>query len=114
MAIITTEKVKQYLDITDTTYDAKIALLIPVMEAWVKKYTNNTMLDADGLDEYPTGIDYPVALLIGYELKERLSKKSGVSSESLGDWSASYSEIQSGYPNSILSLFKPFRQITFK
>jgi hypothetical protein len=114
MAIITLTEVKTFLQITNTDSDALITALIPEVEAYVKRYTNNEMIDGEGADSYPLGIKKPVSELIRYELNER-AKQSGKTSESLGSWSASYavSNDSQGYPDNVIGLLKPFRKIKF-
>ena len=55
---------------------------------------------------FPAGLQLPVASLFGYWLSK--GKKQGVNSESIGDYSVSYS---ADMPQEILSMFKPFRRV---
>lgn len=108
MAIISKEEVKAFLDIDANTYDNKIELLIPELEAFVKLYCNDEMIDEDGNDSYPAGIKKPISELIRFDLFYR-AKGIGANSESLGDYSIVYDfRNDSGYPEKTLHLLNPF------
>lgn len=52
MALMTTEQIKTYLKITDTTYDADIALYEPIAEAKVNEYVG-CVIETLGVGYYP-------------------------------------------------------------
>jgi len=63
MAVITQAEVKTLLQITDSTYDALITALIPIVEDYVKNYCNNEFTDG-----YPVGLKGIVAKIIYHNI----------------------------------------------
>ncbi|HEX2866544.1 MAG TPA: phage head-tail connector protein [Ignavibacteriales bacterium] len=119
MPIISKDEVKTFLDIpeADTSKDAKIELLIPEVEKWLKGYLNDPMKDEDGNDSYPDGIKFPFSQLLNYDIFYR-NKGIGVNSEHLADYAVTYDfRTTNGYPAKILELVNPFlipdRKVTF-
>jgi hypothetical protein len=45
MALLSVDECKQYLNLTDGTHDARIALLIPAVQADISEYCNNAFAD---------------------------------------------------------------------
>lgn len=74
----------------------------------------NTLLDESNTDNYirlsvvsfPTALKVPFANMLAYELNKQA--KQGINSESLGDYSASYT---GEYPKSLLAQLSTFRRI---
>lgn len=100
MAIITKEEAKLLLQITDTSKDLTIELLIPIVEDFVKTYCGTDFTDAQGKEDFPIGIKLPTAQLIGFNLQKQ--NMQGVKSESLADHSISF-DGTNGYPKSMLA-----------
>ena len=121
MAITTLSAVKTYLGIGDTTYDDKINLLIPLVEADYLKIRNIPWdTDSEGVTVYPTGSDVTSAEMIGYKLAttgQNWTKDYGktVVSESLDAHSISYGtgtgpggNMKYGYPKDVISSIQTF------
>jgi hypothetical protein len=70
MAIVTRKFTKEYLGITATTYDSKIDLLIPHIEAAFERI-RGIDFDEDSNDviEYPENAEMIAAEMIGYKLQ---------------------------------------------
>ena len=85
--IVTRETVKTILQITDTSQDALIDVLIPLVE---EDYLNirNLPFDTDEFGDiiYPKGAGLHAALMVGYHL-QAARNAGGMQSESLGDYS---------------------------
>ncbi len=66
------------------------------------------------LTRWPDDVPYAAAQLIKYDLEDRLTRGGGLSSQSLGPRSESYSDgVNYGYPADILALLDPHRRPTF-
>jgi len=113
--IVSRETAKAYLGITDTTYDTKIDLLIPVVE---QTYLDirNVPFETDPTGEvtvYPAGSDITASEMIGYKLSTSTFSMStpfgvGKASESIDSYSVSYTgnasaDMFNGYPKGIVS-----------
>jgi hypothetical protein len=97
--MITKDDVKAFLQITDTSRDSVIDLLIPLVISQVANICPAAILDPDDAS-FDAGIKLPTLKLIAYEL----SNPVGVESEKIGD-------IQTSYPKNIMDYFKPFRKV---
>ncbi len=106
MAITTLENVKILLGISDTSQDDKINLYIPLVES---DYLNirNKPFDTDTNDDivYPTGSELTSIKMIAFNL-QRINSQ-GVRSESLGEYSVSFSDV-GVYPEDIIKHIKKF------
>jgi hypothetical protein len=79
MAVITLSEVKVFLQIGDTSKDALITALIPIVEDEIKAYTNQ-----EWADPWPVWMKIPVAELINVQLQ---TPTNGMKSESQGGYS---------------------------
>lgn len=99
MDITTLAEVKTLLQITDTSKDALIEMLIPIVQDDLLTYLNN-----DFPDGYPSALKLYVANMINYRLQK---PKDNVKSESIDDYSVTYNnnsaDMIAGYPTSIMS-----------
>lgn len=99
MAIIDLATTKTFLSLTDTSKDALITALIPIIEADYLKIRNTDFdTDDDGVTVYPDGASYTASQMIGYQLY----KKIGVKSESFSGYSYQGEETIRGYPKTIV------------
>lgn len=115
MAITTAERVKLYLGITDTTKDALIAMLIPLVESDFLRIRNKAF-DTDDNDDiiYPDGAELTAIKMIGYLLYD--SKKHGtaaaVKSESLSRHSITFTDLVEQYPAGLVSSIQRYNTMT--
>lgn len=101
--LITLEETKLLLQITSDTYDDLIEnILIPTIEDYITTYCND-----DFLDGFPDALKLPAAKMIKIELSKLTP---GVTSETIGRYSASYTD---GYPKSVTDLLNPYRKVYF-
>ena len=91
MPITTLEKVKKTLGVSNK--DEQIESLIPLVEEWIKGYTNQPMPDDEG--NYPEGYEKIAIEMIAYDLN-RMAKQ-GIQSESLSRHSVTYA-VSTDYP----------------
>lgn len=114
--ITTLEKVKTILSITVSTHDALITELIPLVEDDYLSIRNKPFEQDESGEEvvivYPTGAEMTAIDMIGFRLAKKY-KKSGIKSESLGDYSVTFDMTNSkyGYPADIESRIR--RYVTF-
>ena len=109
MAIVTRTTVKNILNITSTTYDARIDLLIPHVEAEFLAI-RGVAFDIDSNDdtEYPENAELISSWMVGYLLKKSDFTSDAFSdkkSESIGSYSYSRGGAEDnimGYPKSIV------------
>jgi NADPH-dependent 7-cyano-7-deazaguanine reductase QueF len=97
MAIATLAEIKTLLQITDTTKDELITMLIPEVESDLLEFMNNTF---DGV--YPEWLKPYLADMINYRIQKR---SGGIASESIARYSVSYKSSQdfiAGYPAEIM------------
>lgn len=100
--ILTTTECKAILQISGSTYDNFINTMIPVVEDFILNYC---AISEDSASVQP-GLKLPAANLINYQLQ----KPSNVSSETIGNYSVSYTN---SYPKDLLSSLKPYRRVKF-
>jgi len=104
--IITIAEVKTLLQITDSSKDALITLLIPIVESDLLEHLHN---DFD--DDYPEALKGYLADMIGYRAK----KDHGVVlSETVSRYSVSYggaAEFIAGYPATIMTGLSKWRKV---
>jgi len=104
--IITIEEVKTLLKITDTSKDALIGALIPIVESDLSEYLNN-----DFNEDYPPALKGYLADMIGYRAK----KDHGVVlSETVARYSVSYTntaDFIDGYPGSIMKGLTKWKKV---
>jgi uncharacterized repeat protein (TIGR02543 family) len=117
IAIVPIE-VKTLLQITGTTKDDLIAMLIPIVQDDIILYTNNLFADEDGVSDWPQGIKLPAAEMIGYQMAVMSGGGAsiGMQSESQGGYSYSRGsgpEVkgESGYPVSIEKKLNKWRLV---
>ena len=116
MAIVELQFVKDYLGITDTSYDIKIVSLIPLVEQSYLDLRNVPWdVDSSGDIVYPVGSDVTASEMIGFKLAtSTFNKDFGKikQSESIDAYSASFGDVLSGgaggYPKSIISSIKRY------
>ena len=111
------DTIKSYLGYDDTTYDAKISLLIPGIEDAYLDIRNAPFdTDPDGNIIYPAGAATTVAEMIEYRINVGLSelRPMGFDTIRLGSYSVSYGSgggaagLMGGYPKSITSQIKSY------
>jgi hypothetical protein len=108
MAVITQDEVKTLLQITDSSKDDLIDMLIPIVEADITKECNVLPTEA--------GVKIPASMMIGYLMNkwQNGGASLGISSESQGGYSyVSTSEFgnNTGYPASITGMLKKYKII---
>lgn len=94
--------VKEYLSIQHNSYDNQIKVLIPVAVDFINAYCNQSYTTST----LPSSIQYAAALIIEYEI----NNKNGITSESVGDASVSYTE---SYPANIVKLLNNHKIVRF-
>lgn len=106
--IITIAEVKTLLQITGTSKDALITLLIPIVESDLLEHLNNDFAD---YEDYPPALKGYLADMIGYRAK----KDHGVVlSETVARYSVSYggaTEFIAGYPATIMTGLSKWRKV---
>ena len=100
MALITLTEVKLLLQITDTTKDALITALIPIIESDVREYCNQDFQDAPTEPSWEPWMKLPAAKMIGFSMN--LSSVKGFKSESQGGYSYTRDDSIGGYPMGIM------------
>lgn len=90
---------KALLNITDSTRDAQIEALLPVILAEINAYCNQSY------EAVPTALYATAAKMMEYQLHP------SVKSESLGDYSVSY---ESNYPQSVYEMLNKFRKVVWR
>lgn len=107
MAITTLANVKTVLGLTGSSKDAQITALIPLVESQYLSIRNKAF-DLSGVTTvYPVGSEMTAIKMIGFLLQN--VNAYGKQSESLGDYSVSYSEMgTNGYPVSITNEIKKY------
>lgn len=125
MAVITVSEVKTLLQISDSSKDALITALIPMVQDEVIEYCNygfGTDLDPVA-EDWPSGIKIPVAKMIGYNMAQMSGGGAsiGLQSETQGGYSyqregsnGSGSQVSGGYPPSIYTSLDKWRRVSVK
>lgn len=104
MTITTLQKVKTILHITDNSKDDLITELIPLVEEDYQILQKGLFkTDEAGNRIYPVGAELTAIRMIEYQMSNR---PSGVSSETISRYSASYEAAEKGYPQSIIGKIK--------
>lgn len=101
--LISTGEVKAILQISGSSYDDFIDVMIPVVQSFTLKYTN--------LSEYSASLYPALKLPLAQMIKYQLDKPSNVQSETIGNYSVTYGS--TGYPQHIINELRPFRRATF-
>jgi len=115
MAITTLSNVKTFIGLTDTTKDALITMLIPMVESDFLRIRNKAFA-TDIYDEivYPEGSELTAMKMVAYLLFD--SGKAGVAgatkSESLSRHSITFAEIIDSYPAGLVSRIQRFDTMT--
>ena len=107
--IITIAEVKTLLQITDSSKDALITLLIPIAESNLLGHLNN-VFDED----YPPGLKGYLVKMIGYDAKNNYGV---ILSETVARYSVTYkddTEYIAGYPSTIMSGLERWRKVKWK
>jgi hypothetical protein len=113
MAILSLTEAKTFLQITDTSKDAIITALIPVVQEDVVEYCNRDFLNDAGAEDWPGPVKFAAAQMISYNMK--LTAKSGgesIASESIGDYSYTKKgdgNFINGYPGNIMKTLSKYR-----
>jgi len=109
MPIVTRDYVKTYLGLSGTTYDERIDMLIPIVEADYL-LIRNAAFDTHDNEElnYPDDSQVTSSLMIGFHLN---NKPDGMKSETIGSYSYTKEEITDGYPKSIARRIKRFHKL---
>lgn len=107
MAITTLATVKTVLGITDSSKDARITALIPLVESDYLNIRNLAFDVVGGSIVYPAGSEMTAIKMISWQLYN--ANSFGKSSESLGDYSVSYEQNRiSEYPLTITNQIKKY------
>jgi len=102
-------EVKTLLGISNTSNDALIDMLIPIIYDEIITYTNNNFKDENGVISYPLGLKTIVAQMINYRINK---PKDGLSAESIDGYSATFDkDIMAGYPSSIMKSLIKYRKL---
>lgn len=101
--LISVEEVKTILQISGSSDDAFIDLMIPIVQDFTLKYCHITF---DCAATFPA-LKLPLSQLINYQL----GKPSNISSEKIGNYAVSYGSTT--YPSHIVAGLRPFRQAAF-
>jgi hypothetical protein len=107
MAVITLTETKLLLGITDTTKDALITALIPMVEADIEEYTNRDWSDAVE-PIWPVWMKPHVARMINYLMAVQ---SPGMKSESQGGYSYTKADDAGGYPGGLLTPFDKVKMV---
>lgn len=100
MALITLTEAKLLLQITDTSKDALITALIPIIESDVREYCNQDFQDAPTEPSWEAWMKLPAAKMIGFSMD--LDAGKGMKSESQGGYSYTREDSLGGYPMGIM------------
>lgn len=103
MAVITLAEAKTLLQITDTTKDALITALIPIIEDEIREYTNQEWTDAPDTPIWQNWMKLPVSRMIGFNLNKNAGN--GLRSESIGTYSYTKAAMSGSYPTEIMNAF---------
>lgn len=113
MAVITTDEVKVFLQISDTSKDDLIDALIPVIQDNIIEYCNDDFT-VNSVQTFPTGMKLPAAQMIGHDMAIMSGGGGsiGMQSESQGEYS--YTRSNQGsvgeYPQSILASLNKWKK----
>ena len=102
MAITTLTEVKALNQISGSTYDTTITVLIPLISDFIVTYCRMTENEI----ERNSGLRIAAAQMI----KHQLTKPSSVTAESIGDYSVSYN---SDYPDYIMRILDTYKQTNY-
>lgn len=102
--LITIDECKNILQLSGSSYDTTINVLIPIVEDYILNYCNIT---ADSASLQP-GLKMSAANLINYQMQQQ--KNTNVSSEKIGNYSIAYAN---DYPRNLINSLRPYRKIKF-
>jgi hypothetical protein len=114
-AVITTDEVKIFLQITDTSKDDLIDALIPIVQDNIIEYCNDDFT-TNSVQSFPVGLKLVASQMIGYDMSIMSGGGGsiGMQSESQGEYSYSRYSSNSGiageYPASILASLNKWRK----
>lgn len=110
--IVTLEKVKRLLGITDTSQDGRIEALISTAEADYLSIRGRAFeTDADGGTVYPDGAEGVAAEMVAYKLAT-LGKMDGIQGETIGSYSYTKdANLDHGYPAGIVGRIRRYGRI---
>lgn len=118
MAIVTRKTVKNYLQISGSTYDNLIDMFIPTVEADFLRI-RNTEWDYDSNDDidYPDNAEFIAAQMIAYLIKNTALSGgySGMKSESIGSYSytrGGKEDFDNGYPRYIVDKIERYVRLS--
>ncbi len=109
--VITLAEVKTLLQITNTSKDSLIEMLIPIVKDDLLTYLNNNFT-VDSVTTYPSALKLYMANMINYKLNK---PKDNVKSESIDDYSVAYNTDSTstiaGYPVSIMKGLEKWKKV---
>jgi hypothetical protein len=105
MALITLTEAKLLLGITDTSKDALITALIPIIESDVREYCNKNFQDAPAVPSWEAWMKLPAAQMISYQMVAAGGNAVGMKSESQGGYSYTMQDLEGGYPKGVWQSF---------
>jgi hypothetical protein len=105
MALITLTEAKLLLGITDTSKDALITALIPIIESDVREYCNQNFQDAPADPAWQAWMKLPAAQMIGHQMAMATGTAVGMKSESQGGYSYTMQDLEGGYPKGVWQAF---------
>jgi len=123
--VISVDEVKTILNISGSSYDDRIEILIPIVTDHIQNYCQTKFMssslattvisDVDGAyyalenteQVFPVGLKLTASQMIWYQIN---SNKGNISSETLGAYSVTFN---TGYPTSIMELMRPYRNVRF-
>jgi hypothetical protein len=102
MAIITTDEVKTFLQITDSSKDDLIDALVPVVDSDITQYC--------GVSPTAAGAKIPAAMMVGYLMTTMAGGGASIGnkSESQGEYSYTKEETR-GYPLSVMMMLDRYK-----
>jgi hypothetical protein len=106
MAVITLNEIKLLLGIADTSKDALITALIPMVEADIIEYTNRQWTDGPDEPIWPIWMKPAAARMINWLMSAQ--SFNGLTSESIGTYSYTKAQDVGGYP---IGLWAPFDKV---
>lgn len=100
--IASTQEVKYLLQISGSSLDPTLEVLIPIVESHIMSYCNLSEASAS----IETGLKLAVAQFTNFQLQ----KPSNITSEKIGNYSVNYS---AQYPAYMIQSLRPYRKLKF-
>jgi hypothetical protein len=98
-------EVKTLLQIQTTNHDGYLDAIIPLIIEWVQGYCHQSFENDQEELKLPGGAKIFVAQACEFNMNQ-----AGMQSESLGDYSVSYT---TDYPESMMKLLRPYRKVSW-